>query len=131
LPTDKDREIEWLHYIEARIALIHEFVGDRDAAALEKDRKSLYAVKAALIEMSEAIRRLDPATLARHPDIDWRSAADLRNFFTHEYHRVRTDMVLNTVREKLPAVARAIAAEIARRARPKRRSPNRRRAAKS
>lgn len=125
MPTDKDREIEWLRHIQARIALTQEFVGGRDAAALEKDSRSLYAVKAALIELSEAIRRLDPATLARHPDIDWRSAADLRNFFTHEYHRVRADMVLNTVREKLPAVDRAMDAEIARRAGPlpRRRKP--------
>ena len=138
MPTRPDREIEWLHHIKARIDLIADFVGGRDAMALEKDRKTLYAVKAALIELSEAIRRLDPATIGRHPDIDWRSAADLRNFFTHEYHRVRTDMVLNTVRSKLPALARAMDAEIARRASatapgagPKPRSPSRRRVVKS
>jgi uncharacterized protein with HEPN domain len=125
LPTDPDREIEWLRHIRARIGLIGDFVHGLDVAGLEKDRKTLYAVKAALIELSEAIRRLGPATLARHKHIDWRSAADLRNFFTHEYHRVRADMVLNTVRSRLPELSRAIDAEIARREspNPRRRKP--------
>ena len=106
-----------MRHILTRVALIREFVGDKDAAALKQDQKSLYAIKAALIEISEAVRRLRPETVARYPTLDWRSAADLRNFFTHEYHRVRTDVLLNTVSKSLPLLESAMAAELARRKR--------------
>jgi uncharacterized protein with HEPN domain len=117
LPSKRDREAEWMRHILTRLALIREFVGDKDAAALEQDQKSLYAVKAALIEISEAIWRLKPETVARYPTVDWRGAADLRNFFTHEYHRVRTDILVNTVRKSLPIIESAMTAELARRKR--------------
>ena len=119
MPSKQDRETEWLRHIEERIRLIRDFVGTSDATALDRDQKTLYAVKAALIEISEAVRRLDPETMARYPEVDWRSASDLRNFFTHEYHRVRTDLLVNTVRTGLSHLERAAQTELSRRSRDK------------
>jgi uncharacterized protein with HEPN domain len=109
------RETRWLEDIRERIVLIDEFVGGRDAGALDADPKSLFAVKAALTEISEAVRRLGRETTDRYPDIDWRSARDLRNVYTHEYHRVDTSLLVNTVRARLPGLKRAVEAELRRR----------------
>lgn len=51
---------------------------------------------------------------ARHPEIDWKGFIKLRHIVAHQYFRVRPDLVWGVVQDELPALARAVRAELAR-----------------
>jgi uncharacterized protein with HEPN domain len=78
------------------------------------DRRAFYAATRALEIISEAARRLSPAVRERHPDLPWRAIMGVGNVLRHNYDDVAEEQVWRTVLEDLPALDRAIAAEIER-----------------
>lgn len=78
--------------IERALADLDEFTLGLDAPAFlgleETDRRTLRAVKDALAEIGEAVKHLPPELWARHPAIDWRGFAALRDILVHQYFRV-------------------------------------------
>lgn len=56
-----------------------EFTNGLTADAFAADRKTLYAVMRALEIIREAANRIPDDMRARHPDIDWRGMAGLRD----------------------------------------------------
>lgn len=48
------------------------------------------AVRVRLIEIGEAVRAIDPALLAREPDIPWNDVAGMRNHLAHAISTRRT-----------------------------------------
>jgi uncharacterized protein with HEPN domain len=103
--------------LEAANDLI-EFVGglDENAADLlpSSDRRTYRAMKNAFSEIGEAIKRLPPDLLARHPDVDWRGWARLRDVVAHSYDRLRPADLRKTVLEEAPQLIAAITDELAR-----------------
>ncbi|MBD8894263.1 HepT-like ribonuclease domain-containing protein [Roseibium litorale] len=88
----------------ARLSDILEAIGDIRAftegmdqtAFLEapvRDRKTYWAVLAALLVIGEAVKGLPAQIRDRHPDISWHAIAGLRNLLAHEYFRVDADLV--------------------------------------
>ena len=114
MPSDpKDgRATEWLHDVMEAIDSIKGFIAGLDFGQFLADTRTGYAVRYALLVISEASRRLPDALKARHPEIPWRNVADLGNVFRHEYHRVSDIAVWKTVTESLPALKTVIAAEL-------------------
>ena len=76
------------------------------------DRRALYAPTRALEIISEAARRLSPSVRERHPELPWRAIMGVGNVLRHNYDDVAEEQVWRTVLEDLPALDRAIAAEI-------------------
>src|SRR5262249_34968015 len=76
------------------------------------NRRAFYAATRALEIISEAARRLSPAVRERHPDLPWRAIMGVGNVLRHNYDDVAEEQVWRTVLEDLPALDRAIAAEI-------------------
>ena len=80
----------------------------------ETDRRTYRALKNALAEIGEAIKLLPPDLLARHPSIDWRGWAGLRDIVSHRYFNLEMSLLRPTVVDELPALIAAVRAELAR-----------------
>jgi len=74
----------------------------------------LFAVIRCLEVISEASRRLDSETRARHPELPWAQIAGAGNVYRHDYPTVRPDVIWNTVHQALPPLLAMIDAELAR-----------------
>jgi len=90
-----------------------EFVSGLTFDEFKHDRMRFYAVTRALEIVSEAARRLPPELRDRHPELPWRAIMGVGNVYRHNYDNVVEDYVWRTVHESLPALAAAVAAEIA------------------
>lgn len=93
------------------------FAGGLDAAAFaalpEADRRTYRALKNALAEIGEAVKLLPPELLARHPGVDWRGWAGLRDVVSHQYFSLELPRLHPTVAVELPALLAAIRTELA------------------
>jgi uncharacterized protein with HEPN domain len=93
------------------------FTRDLDAAGFmalpEADRRTYRALKNALSEIGEAVKLLPPELLARHPNVDWRGWAGLRDVVSHQYFGLELPRLRSTVVDELPALLGAVAAELA------------------
>ena len=104
---------------EVRIAAedILAFTAHLDEAGFEKlpqeDRRTFRALKDALIEIGELVNELPPDLLARHPDVDWRGWASLRDVVSHRHFGPELPRLQPVVADELPALVAAVAAEIA------------------
>ena len=61
-----------------------------------------YAVMKALEIVGEAARRVSAQTKAAHPEIPWSEMIGMRNRLIHEYLRIDTAKVWDTVRNDVP-----------------------------
>lgn len=83
------------------------------AALAERDRRTFRALKNALAEIGEAVKALPPEVLARHPGVDWRGWAGLRDMVSHQYFGLVLPRLRPAVVEELPALLAAVQAELA------------------
>jgi uncharacterized protein with HEPN domain len=93
-------------------ALAQDFVQGLTFEAFAADRRTLYAVTRCLEIISEASRRMDAATVERHPAIPWRQMADAGNVYRHRYDNISALLLWRTVHERLPEVVAVCQAEI-------------------
>jgi uncharacterized protein with HEPN domain len=93
------------------------FTRDLDAAAFvalpAADRRTYRALKNALTEIGEAVKLLPPDLMARHPGVDWRGWAGLRDVVSHQYFNLELPLLRPTIVDELPALLAAITAELA------------------
>jgi uncharacterized protein with HEPN domain len=78
-----------------------EFTDGVDAEAFAQNRMRFYAVTRCLEIVSEASRRVDEETRARHPGIPWRQIADAGNVYRHTYKNVTAEMVWRAARHRM------------------------------
>jgi uncharacterized protein with HEPN domain len=112
VPSDSPAAKHLDHILE-NINLIDGFVEGADQAAFLADRKTRHAVLYGLLVISEASRRLPEELKDRHPDIGWQAMAAAGNVYRHEYHGLDGATVWITVTDRLPALKRAVEAELA------------------
>ncbi len=91
------------------IASIESFVQEIDFDVYEKDPRTQAAVERKLLVISEAAIRLaqDAETLC--PQIPWRDIRGIGNWLRHQYDRVDSRMVWNTITDDLPPLKAAVA----------------------
>ncbi len=83
-------------------------------AALPKtDRLTYRALKNAFTEIGEAVKLLPPELLARHPEVDWRGWAGLRDVVSHQYFSLELSLLRPTITEELPVLLAVIKIEVA------------------
>lgn len=81
-----------------------EAIGDADGT-----RVALDAILYNLVVIGEAVNAL-PAEITRaEPEVPWRDVVDMRNFLSHEYFRVLTDVVRRTIDQPLEQLGEACA----------------------
>jgi uncharacterized protein with HEPN domain len=66
------------------------------------------AVRARLIEIGEAVKDIDPALLAGHPEIPWREIGAMRDHLAHRYFDTSHAIVSHTVDTDLPQLAAVV-----------------------
>jgi len=54
------------------------------------------------MQIGENVKRLSPGLTAKHPEVEWRSSAKMRDFIVHNYMEVDIERVRYTVLEKIP-----------------------------
>jgi len=95
------------------------FAEGLDEAAFEAlpsaDTRTYRALKNALAEIGEAVKLLPAELMARHPGVDWRGWAGLRDVVSHQYFRLQTARLHATIREDIPILLIAVTAELTRR----------------
>lgn len=93
------------------------FAGPLDAlgfAALPTtDRLTYRALKNAFSEIGEAVKLLPPELLARHPEVDWRGWAGLRDVVSHQYFSLELSLLRPTITEELPVLLAVVKTELA------------------
>ena len=78
----------------------------------ETDRRTYRALKNALAEIGEAVKLLPPEVLTRHPAVDWRGWAGLRDIVSHPYFSRELPRLRPTIGDELPALLAAVWSEL-------------------
>ena len=103
---------------------LRDIVADMDTEAFHAlphaDRLAYRAVKNALAELGEAVKALPEDVRKRHPEVDWRGFAGLRDLVAHRYFGIDTTRLLPIIRDELPGLLAAVEAEVQRRPPPTR-----------
>jgi len=85
-----------------------ELVAEIQADAFLHDRVRRRALERMLELIGEAARRITPACLAEHPEIQWRRIIGQRNILAHEYGRIDPRLLYQTARQDMPSLIAAL-----------------------
>lgn len=77
----------------------------------EKDRLLYRALKNAVSEMGEAIKSVPQDVKDRHPEIDWRGLAGLRDIITHQYFGLDMEFLAPVLHRELPDLLLVVESE--------------------
>ena len=95
-----------------------DFVGTMESEAFHllpaTDRMAHRATKNALAEIGEAIKTLPPEIALRHPAVDWRGFAGLRDVVSHAYFGLDQERLWPVIRDEVPPLLAAIEQELGR-----------------
>ena len=72
------------------------------------DRIAFRAIKNALAEIGEAVKMLPGEFKTRHPEVDWRGFAGLRDIVAHQYFGLDTKRLLPVIKDEVPGLLAAI-----------------------
>lgn len=81
-----------------------------DLVTFKTDSRTLDAVVRNLEIVGEAVKQLPDDLRSRHPEIDWKRIAGLRDILAHRYFGVDVDIVWDVVRNKLPLLKQVVRA---------------------
>ena len=103
--TDRiDRNAQRIYHILQQAATIRRRISGLSAAEFFANTDKTDATLYGLTVIGEAVRAMDDAFKAAHPDIPWRAIVGMRNFIVHEYEGIDYSRVWETVTESLPSI---------------------------
>ncbi len=74
------------------------------------DEKTVDAVVRNLEMIGEAVKNIPDDVRRKHPDVQWRKIAGLRDILIHAYFGIDLDIVWDVVQNKLPALEQQVQA---------------------
>ena len=95
------RDKSQLEHILEAIDRLQTFAGKLPKEELEKDVLRYYGIVKNIEIIGEAARMLTESFCEAHPEVDWRSIANMRNFLVHEYFQVDSDVVWSVIHEDI------------------------------
>ena len=84
---------------------IEGYVAGMERAGFERDGRTRDAVERCVERMCEAVHRLGGRAEALMPGHPWGDIRGMGNRLRHAYDRISLDILWNTVRERVPALA--------------------------
>jgi uncharacterized protein with HEPN domain len=97
-----------LRDISEAIDMIERFTLGMDFETFREDPKTVAAVERKLQLISEAATRLGDQAEALCPGLPWRNIRGIGNWLRHQYDRIDTQAVWNTVTDDLPLLAAGV-----------------------
>ena len=95
---------------------LRDIVADMDTEAFHAlphaDRLAYRAIKNALMELGEAVKALPQAVRQRHPEVDWKGFAGLRDLVAHQYFGIDASRLLPIIRDEVPGLLAAVESEV-------------------
>jgi uncharacterized protein with HEPN domain len=85
---------------------IEAYLAGKDRTALERDGMVRDAVERCLGRICEATIRLGESAEALMPGLPWRDIRGMGNRLRHAYDRISVEILWNTARNRVPALAR-------------------------
>ena len=107
------RLADYVQHILQAIGNIQDYTAGMDLAAFMADRKTSDAVIRNLEVIGEAsnnIAKNHADFAARHPEVPWAFAYEMRNTLAHGYFTVDPAIVWQTIQNDLPALQRQVSA---------------------
>jgi uncharacterized protein with HEPN domain len=104
LPRDEERIAHMVEACEEGLA----FVADRARSDLDSDRVLLLALGKLIENVGEAAKAVTPPFRAAYPDVEWSSAARMRDRIVHHYFEIDLEVVWATVTEDFPVLLAAL-----------------------
>lgn len=95
------RDKKRLEHILDAINRLQTYAGDLSKEELEQDVLRYYGIVKNIEIIGEAARMLTDEFKMIHPQTDWRSIANMRNFLVHEYFRVDSDVVWSVIHQEI------------------------------
>lgn len=86
------------------IVRIEKYTGKITFEKFSKDSLVQDAVIRNLEIIGEAVKRLPPEIKKRHPDVEWKKIAGIRNIIAHEYFGVSVEIIWDVVRNRVPGL---------------------------
>lgn len=99
-----------LRHILAEIELVRSFAAGRSLDDHRRDPMLRRAVERSLEIISEASRHIPADLQAAHPEIPWRSVADIGNVLRHGYDQIADHRIWAVVEQELEPLEKAVRA---------------------
>jgi len=100
----------FLNHILDEINFITRALSDKNYDSFLADDTLKRAVSRSIEIIGEAIKNISETTRNKHPELEWKKIAGMRDKIIHDYFDVNWDIVWNAAKEKLPALKENISA---------------------
>ena len=98
----------YLQDVLEAIASIREYTVGFSLETLAGDRKTIDAVVRNLEVIGEAVKGIPESVRSRHPEVEWKRVAGLRDILIHQYFGVNVKIVWDIAQNKLPSLEQAV-----------------------
>lgn len=100
----------YLEDILEAIRKIREFTKELSVEAFSQDAKTLDAVVRNLEVIGEAVKNIPEDLRRKHPEVEWKKIAGLRDVLIHEYFGMDVEIVWDIIQNKLQPLATQVSA---------------------
>ncbi|WP_298669299.1 DUF86 domain-containing protein [uncultured Methanofollis sp.] len=98
----------YLEDIRDASAAIRSYVEGKSCEDFANDPMCLDAVVLRFITIGEAVKHIPPDVTARHPEVEWRKIAGLRDISVHSYYSVKPTILWDIIQTKLDPLEGAV-----------------------
>lgn len=91
-----------LEHIAEAIQRLQTHAGNLSEEELQADVLRYYGIVKNIEIIGEAARMLTEQFKTAHPEVEWRSMSDMRNFLVHEYFQVDSEVVFSVIHNEIP-----------------------------